>query len=115
MTFYDMKSEPYYELPQDAFRSSDAFDPFLPAEGADARPAPFSDTASPEESGIPLVLGSLLKEELAACLDRGEQAILFVNRRGLLRYAAVAVMCLPAPIAVCRSRITRTSAPALDV
>lgn len=87
VTFYDMKSEPYYELPQDAFRSSDAFDPFLPAEGADARPAPFSDTASPEESGIPLVLGSLLKEELAACLDRGEQAILFVNRRGYRAFA----------------------------
>ena len=88
VAFYDMKSEPYYELPADAFDAGGEApapedDPFLPHPVSSRKAV----SESAEESGLPLVLGSLLKEELAACLARGEQAILFVNRRGYRAFA----------------------------
>lgn len=72
--FHDMKSEPYYELPEDAF------DPA----------APSLLTTSPtqtENEGLPFVLGTRLREELNSCLSAGKQAILFVNRRGYRAFA----------------------------
>lgn len=39
------------------------------------------DLADGYRRGTPEILGDLLRQELAACLDRNEQAILFLNRR----------------------------------
>lgn len=90
VTFYDMKTEPYYELPEDAFDAAKdaASDPFLPsASPENATASRHAALEKAEEAGLPLVLGTRLKQELTDCLDRGEQAILFVNRRGYRAFA----------------------------
>lgn len=88
VAFYDMKTEPYYELPEDAFDAQGEDDPFLPGSSPEKAAAARRDLLEKaEETGIPLVLGKLLKQELSDCLDRGEQAILFVNRRGYRAFA----------------------------
>lgn len=40
VAFYDMKTEPYYELPEDAFDAQGEDDPFLPALRPKRRPQP---------------------------------------------------------------------------
>ena len=91
VAFYDMKSEPYFELPHDAFVPSvRADDDFFERPGGVLHAGVSSGAAegcAPEDTEVPLVLGARLKEELGACLERGEQAILFVNRRGYRAFA----------------------------
>ncbi|MBI5814524.1 MAG: primosomal protein N' [Nitrospinae bacterium] len=52
----------------------------------DARPMPKVEIVEPEPGGG---VGERLKSELAVRLERGEQSLLFINRRGAARY----VMC----------------------
>ena len=95
-----MKSEPYYELPEDAFDASQetSSDPFLPnASPGNAAANRREALEKAEEAGLPLVLGTRLKQELTDCLDRGEQAILFVNRRGYRAFAPVSYTHLTLP------------------
>ncbi|MCR5352784.1 MAG: primosomal protein N' [Clostridiales bacterium] len=73
--FYDMKNEPFFMAPDDAFHG-------------------FSDEKEEKtgekdraETEIPLMIGEKLKDEIAHCLDRKEQAIIFINRRGYRAFA----------------------------
>lgn len=70
--FYDMKDEPYFVMPDDRFS----------ADGG-------GGTAQADEDGgaVPLILGKKLTEEISACLERKEQAMLFINRRGYRAFA----------------------------
>ncbi|MBO4343180.1 MAG: primosomal protein N', partial [Clostridia bacterium] len=73
--FYDMKNEPYFMAPDDAFQGFSDEKEEKPTE---------KDRA---ETEIPLMIGEKLKEEIASCLDRKEQAIIFINRRGYRAFA----------------------------
>ncbi len=74
--FYDMKNEPYFESPDDAFAGFD--------DGEGGAQKEQKDSA---ETEIPLMLGEKLNEEIKDCLQRKEQSIIFINRRGYRAFA----------------------------
>lgn len=49
------------------------------------------------------VLSTLLREKLSACLDRGEQALLFLNRRGYAPYCYCPKCCVRLECPNCKS------------
>ena len=94
--FYDMKNEPYYEMPPDAFDGAStpqseaeaAFpDIFEYPRSGKTSPAYAGEAVGTPETAAPVVLGRRLKEEIGASLERKEQVILFVNRRGYRAFA----------------------------
>lgn len=85
VSFYDMKDEPFYVMPEDSFDTSAKHD-----EGAELgmyTPAELANENGAESEAIPLLIGKQLEEEISSCLDRKEQAILFINRRGYRAFA----------------------------
>ena len=89
---YDMKSEPYYVMPEDEYKPED--DAALTSEAEMFEGGGVVDVKgllrrekSAEDSAIPLMIGKKLKEEIQGVLDRKEQAILFINRRGYRAFA----------------------------
>lgn len=72
VSFYDMKDEPYFVMPEDRFDAESH-------DGAKDLPA--------EDTALPLILGKELTEEISSCLDKKEQAMLFINRRGYRAFA----------------------------
>ena len=83
--FADMKNEPYFVAPDDAFDSS-ADEKAQKMTEYDFSSEQLS-VKSPEESEIPLVIGQTLRKELEECLEEDKQAILFINRRGYRAFA----------------------------
>ncbi len=71
VTFYDMKNEPYFVMPEDRFDST----------------SPDINMPEDDSEALPLILGKKLTEEISGCLERKEQAMLFINRRGYRAFA----------------------------
>ena len=72
VSFYDMKDEPYFVMPEDKF---------------DADTTAGNGDVSAEDSALPLILGKKLTEEISSCLEKNEQSMLFINRRGYRAFA----------------------------
>ena len=95
VSFYDMKDEPYYIMPEDSFDTSDfvSVPENVAQESHSGEYSPaelegmMADEAETQGSAVPLIIGKQLKKEIADCLDRKEQAILFINRRGYRAFA----------------------------
>ena len=88
--FYDMKNEPYFVMPEDRFEpagiisgntAEELTGDFIPDETSD------NQSENPEKSALPLVVGKKLESELTECLERREQSIVFINRRGYRAFA----------------------------
>ena len=73
VSFYDMKDEPYFVMPEDRFDGE--------ANNAE------EIATNAEDSALPLILGKKLTEEIATCIEKKEQAMLFINRRGYRAFA----------------------------
>ncbi len=88
--FYDMKNEPYFVMPEDRFEPAELISGNFAEElSGDFVPDETTENQSedPEKSALPLVVGKKLESEIAECLERREQAILFINRRGYRAFA----------------------------
>ena len=72
VSFYDMKDEPFFVMPEDKFDGGDVCS---------------CDAENAEEQALPLILGKKLTEEIQNCLENHEQAMLFINRRGYRAFA----------------------------
>lgn len=72
VSFYDMKDEPYFVMPEDKF---------------DGKASNYMPVAAEDEKALPLILGKKLTEEISWCLERKEQAMVFINRRGYRAFA----------------------------
>ena len=71
VSFYDMKNEPFFVMPEDRFDGTSSESTEIPSE----------DTA------LPLILGKKLTEDISSCLENNEQSMLFINRRGYRAFA----------------------------
>ncbi len=100
---YDMRAEPMFRAPEDAFEPSDGgTDTDMDTDtdkNTEAAGVPFETGGLPEEGfaagrrdaakdAVPLLVGASLKKELAERLEKKEQSILLINRRG---YRALAL------------------------
>lgn len=72
VSFYDMKDEPFFVMPEDKFDGSGEL---------------CGATENAEEQALPLILGKKMTEEISVCLENNEQAMLFINRRGYRAFA----------------------------
>lgn len=72
VSFYDMKNEPFFVMPEDRF---------------DGDTKENDSDVPTEDTALPLILGKELTEEISSCLEKKEQAMLFINRRGYRAFA----------------------------
>lgn len=95
VSFYDMKDEPLYIMPEDSFDTTGVNDRFVDLS-EETEPGVYSpselenllaEDADTQNSAVPLIIGKRLKKEISDCLDRKEQAIIFINRRGYRAFA----------------------------